>query len=395
MSEQIPLDSLQLVAQVTPQAQNSAPQGQPAGDADFHNILAKQELGEGAELFPGLPDESPPLIALNQTTSLPASVPGGNSLPDGGSALQLLRNATSGLPSQKDSPLANLLFDPLEEGAELPASESLRAASSKVLTVDQLQQQVTDSRQASPLPNALASSQLVDNRKPLTPIASSERAAPQINVENLLQNLLGSQQESLQAASRQADTAQLQQTQVVTPQVAQPQANVVPYNAVAQNTSAALPTETGSLASQPLPTLDIGVPVKSAEWNRAFAERAVWMVNNQQSAHLRLTPASLGQIDVQIKINDEEASIVFNTQNGVVKETVESAIPRLREMLESQGLNLVDVNVNERSTSDKDNPDMEFAENSEHNDSEESVEPEVMLSHHRLMLSAQGVDIYA
>ena len=117
----------------------------------------------------------------------------------------------------------------------------------------------------------------------------------------------------------------------------QPQAGTVTYNAVAQPQVTPPPAESGLLSSQPLQTVKIDVPVQSADWSRAFAERAVWLVNNQQSAQLRLTPAALGQIDIQVRVQDDEASIVFNTQNNIVKETVEASLPRLRDMLESQG----------------------------------------------------------
>lgn len=101
----------------------------------------------------------------------------------------------------------------------------------------------------------------------------------------------------------------------------------------------------------PQPAGQLGLPLQHDNWGQAFNERMVWMVSNQHSAQLRLNPAELGTIDVNIQIHDDEARIMFSTQHGAVREAIETALPRLRDMLEGQGLNLVDVNVNERHAS--------------------------------------------
>ena len=92
--------------------------------------------------------------------------------------------------------------------------------------------------------------------------------------------------------------------------------------------------------------LSVDVPVQDQRWQKAFSQRVVWSVGNNQSAQLRIHPAELGRIDIQVNVENDKASVVFNTQHGTVKEAIELALPRLREMLSEQGIDLDNVDVN-------------------------------------------------
>lgn len=91
----------------------------------------------------------------------------------------------------------------------------------------------------------------------------------------------------------------------------------------------------------------ITVTPENAQWNNQVGERINWMVNNQiQRADIRLDPPELGNLDVRLQIaKDNQANIVFHVTNATAKEAIESAIPRLREMFEQQGLDLANVDV--------------------------------------------------
>ena len=92
--------------------------------------------------------------------------------------------------------------------------------------------------------------------------------------------------------------------------------------------------------------LSVDVPVQDQRWQKAFSQRVVWSVGNNQSAQLRIHPAELGRIDIQVNVENDKASVVFNAQHGTVKEAIELALPRLREMLSEQGIDLDSVDVN-------------------------------------------------
>jgi flagellar hook-length control protein FliK len=48
---------------------------------------------------------------------------------------------------------------------------------------------------------------------------------------------------------------------------------------------------------------------------------------------------------VRIDIHNEEANIIFSSDHAIVRETVGSALPQLKQMLESQGIQLGHVSV--------------------------------------------------
>ncbi len=59
----------------------------------------------------------------------------------------------------------------------------------------------------------------------------------------------------------------------------------------------------------------------------------------------------MGPITVRIDMNQDQATIAFTAQNSDVRNALEASIPKLREMLISQNVNLADVNVSQQSSS--------------------------------------------
>ncbi len=95
-----------------------------------------------------------------------------------------------------------------------------------------------------------------------------------------------------------------------------------------------------------MPTLSLDGQLNRPEWRDEMASRVSWLVRNDQSAaRLRINPAHLGPMEISIKMSQDQASVSFVSQHIQVREAVELAIPRLREMLEQQGLNLADVDI--------------------------------------------------
>jgi flagellar hook-length control protein FliK len=87
-------------------------------------------------------------------------------------------------------------------------------------------------------------------------------------------------------------------------------------------------------------------PVADPRWGGALTERVVWMVRGEvPHAELRLNPPDLGPLEVRITLVEDETRIRFVAPQAVVREAVEAALPRLREMLAATGLNLGHVDV--------------------------------------------------
>ncbi len=97
----------------------------------------------------------------------------------------------------------------------------------------------------------------------------------------------------------------------------------------------------------------IAKPLSHPEWNKDLGERIVWMSNKSiPSAEIRLNPQHLGPISVRVDVADDQASVVFTAQNAAVRETLEASIPKLREMMGAQQLNLADVSISQGPASD-------------------------------------------
>lgn len=105
-----------------------------------------------------------------------------------------------------------------------------------------------------------------------------------------------------------------------------------------------------NVASNVTQTSVIDIPLKQQGWDQAMGHRVAWQINqNIQSADIRLNPPHLGPLEVRIKMTDEGANVTFSSQHGVVRDAVEAALPKLREMLEGQGINLANTDVSEQN----------------------------------------------
>lgn len=90
------------------------------------------------------------------------------------------------------------------------------------------------------------------------------------------------------------------------------------------------------------------------EWNKEMGERVIWMHKQAiPSAELRLNPGHLGPITIKIDVTQDQATVAFTAQHAAVKEAIESALPKLREMFTAQQLNLAEVNVSQEDAGQK------------------------------------------
>ena len=137
----------------------------------------------------------------------------------------------------------------------------------------------------------------------------------------------------------------------------------------------------------------------SARWGESFSKQVVWMSNqNVNSAELRLNPANLGPIEVRIEMEDEQINVSFSSRNAVVREAVEQALPRLREMFEQSGLNLSESNVSQQSFSERQGEQQEIPGASEDltmlMTGEENISADALVNIEQMESVAGAVDYY-
>ncbi len=90
------------------------------------------------------------------------------------------------------------------------------------------------------------------------------------------------------------------------------------------------------------------------DWGDELANRLVFMHKQAiPAAQLNLNPKHLGPVSIRVDVDNDNTSIAFSVQHGVVKEAIEAALPKLKDMLGGQQLNLVDVNVSQQQSEQK------------------------------------------
>lgn len=89
-------------------------------------------------------------------------------------------------------------------------------------------------------------------------------------------------------------------------------------------------------------TYAIAPPVGSSEWGGALSDKVTWMASQgSQTAELQLNPPNLGPLEVRVTVGaDQQANVVFVSHQPAVREAIETAMPRLREMLADSGIML-------------------------------------------------------
>lgn len=121
-----------------------------------------------------------------------------------------------------------------------------------------------------------------------------------------------------------------------------------------QQVDAASPLQTGRAEATPkAATAALHTPIGTRAWKDELASKLTWLIDRgEQLASIRVTPDALGPIDIRIAVREGEASIWFGASQADTRQAIEQAIPRLREMLASQGLSLADAGVFQQAPND-------------------------------------------
>jgi len=94
------------------------------------------------------------------------------------------------------------------------------------------------------------------------------------------------------------------------------------------------------------PTLPVAHPVNDPGWGQEVGNRIVWMAHHRESqAELVLTPPQMGRVAVTLSVAGDQAAASFVSANPAVREALEAALPRLREILAEAGIQLGQAQV--------------------------------------------------
>lgn len=103
--------------------------------------------------------------------------------------------------------------------------------------------------------------------------------------------------------------------------------------------------ESGSVQSTPLSNR-LAPSVGTVAWGQALGDKLVWMAAGaQQTASITLNPPNLGPMQIVLNISNEQATASFFSAQPEVRQALEAAFPRLREMMNEAGIQLGQASV--------------------------------------------------
>lgn len=102
----------------------------------------------------------------------------------------------------------------------------------------------------------------------------------------------------------------------------------------------------GEIATRP--TFHVNTPAGQPGFEAEFASRVRWLAGQDMNrAEIRLNPANLGSIEIQISTEDDKATVTIFAQNAATREMIEQSMPRLREAFAGAGIDLAEGSVSE------------------------------------------------
>ncbi|MEM8942093.1 MAG: flagellar hook-length control protein FliK [Pseudomonadota bacterium] len=108
-------------------------------------------------------------------------------------------------------------------------------------------------------------------------------------------------------------------------------------------------SSTSALQSSDLPEYTLTRTAGSSEFAEEFANRMqVMMRDGVKEARLQLNPAELGRLQVTISTDGDQARVAFLADTSGARDLIEQSLPKLRDMLEQQGLQLAQSDVGQR-----------------------------------------------
>jgi flagellar hook-length control protein FliK len=110
------------------------------------------------------------------------------------------------------------------------------------------------------------------------------------------------------------------------------------------------PTLDRTLTSNAVTATPLTMPARPDDgFDDGLGTRIAWMAEQKLGhAEIRLNPENAGPIDVRIQLDGSQVSASFHSANADVRQALEASLPRLREMLGQQGMQLGNTDIGQR-----------------------------------------------
>lgn len=257
--------------------------------------------------------------------------------------------------------------DVSKTAASAPVVQEVKDVDKSSTTV---QPSAVDSQKVNANPNPTVTAQVATNASAATSSTTTSTVSNAItsNSDNSLNSQAGQQSGGQQSFSQNGQgnqssqsnlLNQFVQSQMQAHQSAVQQAAVKHFNDLSMNagsTNADSSKLLGSLgfdnkAQLPPGMQGIVYSLRSPQWSQALGQRMVYMANNKvQEAKITLNPEKLGPVQIKLHLDkNQQVHVAMSAHHHMTKETMEAAIPKLREMFDSAGIDLGSIDVNQDS----------------------------------------------
>ena len=121
-----------------------------------------------------------------------------------------------------------------------------------------------------------------------------------------------------------------------------------------QNSQTLVSNNLAETINRPASAFDKAVNITQPEGHQQLVEKVRWMVNsNNLQADIRLDPPDLGSMKVRVSLSGETASVNIVVQSQQARDVFEQSAPRLKEMLQEQGIQLGQSSVQQEQQSNQ------------------------------------------
>ncbi len=334
---------------VTP-AQTSTPADNNTAET-FGNVLARQRSGAGESSTDirnkgqstSSATDSAPIATGNE---LEASVPDvANMLPSDILATLLPATANTNSVAANKKPASQL---PASGGTSTLPNDMLAALLSTSTTIQQGASIATQQRTMTNIqggtPQFASAGQSIGEQTAKSLFRAQSNATPTITATDTTQGKTFPTMLETLGKEKDAATSLLSVGTTQTPaQAALPDA--ITLSSLTQSTTSPIPTSQNGPVQ-----VAVNTPVTHDTWGDEFNQKVTWLATqHEQTAELHLNPPHLGPLDIVLNISGDQATALFTSPHAAVRDAVEQALPKLREMLADNGIMLGNATVNDQS----------------------------------------------
>ena len=261
----------------------------------------------------------------SQTTQLASTQRVTDMLDDAVNVLHVISTLSPEAAQKATESLVERIAASLPSGVTQQQQQSLKT--NIIAGINEFQQQVAQGREPG-----IDIAALVSN-------AANEAGLSQSNTQAMMANIDVQVGQFMQLVNQSQQSAQ----NVFQSQLVQTDTQLVENNQARAESSK---------VQQQLDGFDKAVNIHKPEGQQQLNEKIRWMVNARNSmAEIRLDPPELGSMQVRVNVSGDAASVSFVVQSQQAKDALAESMPRLREMLSEQGIELGDAHVQKDNSS--------------------------------------------